>query len=197
MKGSTRMSIKEKMKSRPSRTVKSEQETAGLKWHKFLVNFALFAAAAWNVLVGIMQLTGLRYIINSHTGKGYGIILQEHIYFHYPAVKFADTLFWVTLFLMAVYQLIIRQMLKKGRKHAPLHLNIMIGIMCTVSALYDFLFEAFVRNERYVLACINYSSSSITIATAAFIGAGLCILNWYYYRERRGILFGKSGKNEE
>ncbi len=183
------MSIKEKIQSRPPHPVIDEAQEInkpGMKWHKFLVNFALFAASAWNIFMGVLQLTGWRYILNSHI-MGNGIMLTDFMYLSYPLLKFADTLFYITMFLMAAYQIVIRQMLKKGKKHAPLHLNIMIVIMCTVSALYDFLFEAAVHNESFVRASINYSSSSVTIATAMIIGTALCIANWYYYKKRRNI----------
>ncbi len=183
------MSIKEKMRARPEHPVieETEQEKPlGMKWHKFLVNFALFAAAVWNVFMGVLHLTGLKYLLNSYM-MGNTIMLTDFMYLHYPILKVADMMFYITMFLMAAYQTVIRQMLKKGKKHAPLHLNIMIGIMCAVSALYDFLFEAGVRNESFVRASINYSSSSITVGSAIIIGVGLCIVNWYYYKKRRNI----------
>lgn len=155
------------------------------KWHKFLVNFALFAAAVWNIFMGVLHLTGWWYSINSLTGNT--IMIQDEMYFYYPPVKIADIMFIITVFAMSAYQIMIRFMLVKGRKHAPLHLNIMIGIMCFISAIYDFLFEAFVRNENFVRASINYSSSTTTLLTAVVIGTVLCITNWYYYKKRRGM----------
>ncbi len=173
------------MQQRPAHPVITEEETTkapGMKWHKFLINFALFAAAVWNIFIGVLQLTGLRYTLNSFAGNT--IMIRDEMYFYYPPLRFADAILYITLFAMAAYQIIIRFMLAKGKKHAAMHLNIMIGIMCTVSALYDFLFEAFVRNENHVRASLNYSTSSITLGTAVVIGTALCLINWYYYKKR-------------
>ncbi len=182
------MSIKEKMRQRPAHPAIIEEEVQKeprMKWHKFLIYFALFAAAMWNVFIGVLHLTGMWYWLNSFSGNA--VMVPERMYFDYPPLRVADAILYITLFLMAVYQIVIRFMLARGKKHAPLHLNVMIGIMCTVSALYDFLFEAFVRNEVYVRASLNYGSSSITLGTAFVIGTGLCIANWYYYKKRRGL----------
>ena len=182
------MKISEKMKEREPHPVISEdgEKAPTFRWHKFLVNFALYAAAVWNVISGVLHLTGLWYSLNSLTGNT--IMIQSEMYFYYPPVRIADIMFYVTMFATAAYQIVIRFMLVRGRKHAPLHLNIMIGIMCFISAIYDFLFEAFVRNPAFVRASINYSSSSTTLLTAFCIGAVLCVANWYYYKKRRGII---------
>ncbi|MBR3994455.1 MAG: hypothetical protein IKI97_04145 [Clostridia bacterium] len=162
----------------------------GMKWHRFLINFALYTAAVCNLIIGILQITGMRYILNSHL-YGNAVMIPEQMYFYYPALKITDILYSVTIILMAVYQIIIRFLLARGKKHAVLNLNIMIGIMCAVSALYDFLFQTIVRNELFVNATINYSTASVTLTTAIIIGAGLCVTNWYYYKKRKSILLNK------
>lgn len=181
-----KMNENKKTVIRPLESTDEQPATPGFRWHKFLVNFALYAAAVWNVISGVLHLTGLWYSINSLTGNT--IMIQSEMYFYYPPVRIADIMFYVTMFATAAYQIVIRFMLVRGRKHAPLHLNIMIGIMCFISAIYDFLFEAFVRNPAFVRASINYSSSSTTLLTAFCIGTVLCVANWYYYKKRRGII---------
>lgn len=178
------MNTNEKTKSIGNNTadILESHKTLGMKWHKFLVGFALWAAAFFNLLNGILQLTGIKYILNSYTSNA--ILIRDELYFYYPPVFITDILFSVMLIGAAIYQVITAVMLRKGRKSAPLHLNITTVIVCTAYALYDFLFAAFVRNELYVKATIKYSSASVTFVTALFIGAGLCIANWYYYKKR-------------
>lgn len=186
------MSIKEKMQARPAHPVIEEDNDnrpKGMKWHNFLVKFGLIAASVCNVLMGILQITGLRYTLNSYAGNT--IMIMDEMYFYYPPVRIVDTVYWFTLFAVAVYQIIIRNMLKKGRKHSVRHLNIMIGIMCGISAFYDSMFSAFVRNEAFVRATISYNSASITLGTAVIAGIGLCVWNWYYYKERPQIFLKK------
>lgn len=163
------------------------KKTPGMKWHKFLVGFALWAAAFFNLVNGIFQLTGIKYILNSYLSNV--IMIRDELYFYYPPVFITDILFSVMLITAAIYQVITAVMLRKCKKSAPLHLNITTVIVCTAYALYDFLFAAFVRNEMYVRATINYSSASVTFIAALFIGTGLCIANWYYYKKRN---YGKN-----
>ena len=159
------------------------QKQPGFKWHKCLIYFLLFAAALWNIFMGILHISGQWYYFTSL--KANVVMLSDFMYVYYPPLKILDIFFGLSLILMAVYQIIIRFMLAKRKKHAPLHLNIMIGTMCVLSALYDLLFAAFVSNQDFVEACINYSSSaSLTLWTAVIIGTGLCIANRYYYKKR-------------
>ena len=162
----------------------------GMKWHNFLVKYALYAAAVINLVIGILQLTGLRYTLNSYFGNA--IMIKEEMHFYYPPLKFVDAIFYITLFCMAVYQVLIRNMLKRGYRHSVRHLNTMICIMCTVYALYDFLFQAFVRTEVYVRAMLNYSSPSVTALTGAALAVGLSLWNCWYYKNRRHIFKKKA-----
>ena len=82
----------------------------GMKWHRFLINFVLYMAAVCNLIVGMLQLTGLRYILNSHL-YGNAVMIPEQMYFYYPALKITDIIYSVTIILMAVYQIIIRFLL--------------------------------------------------------------------------------------
>ena len=171
----------------PAVTLPDEgEEKLGMKWHKLLIYFALFAAAFMNMLNGILNLTGFKYIVNSYLGNA--VMLAEQMYVFYPATKITDIAYGIILVAMAVYQIIIRRMLVKGVKKAYVHLNITIGVMCGFTAMYDALFAAFVRNERYVRATINYSSPMTTVWTALVIGSVLIIFNTVYYKKRAGIL---------
>lgn len=176
--------------SKENKVSQTNLKFPGMKWHRFLVNFALYAAAVCNLIIGVLQITGIRYILNSYI-YGSAVMIPEQMYFYYPALKITDVIYSVTLLIMATYQVIIRFLLVKGKKCAVLNLNIMIAVMCMVSALYDFLFQTIVRNDLFVRATINYSNASVTLTTAIIIGTGLCVANWYYYKKRKSILANK------
>ena len=176
--------LKKEIKESGVMTEKAEKQ--GMKWHIFLVRFALIAAAVWNVFIGVLHVTGLKHWVNTYFGNA--IMIPEEMYLNYPLLLDIDRFFAGCLFVMAVYQVAIAVLLIKKKKCAPLHLNIMIAFMCAVSALYDFLFEVAVRNENFVRASLNYSASYITVGTATGVCVGLCLANWYYYKNRRDIV---------
>ena len=180
------MKISEKMKDRAGHPVieETEQEKPlGMKWHVFLVRFALWAAAVWNVFIGVLHITGLKHWLNTYSSNA--IMIPEEMYINYPLLLYMDRYFAISLFVMAAYQILILVLLAKRRKWAPFHLNVMIVIMCFVSAFYDFMFENVVKFRKFVQASMNYSSSSTTVITAAVIAVALCVINWYYYNKRR------------
>ena len=179
----------------------------GMKWHNFLVFFALWVAALWNVFMGIINITAVKYLLNSYTGNV--IMIPEEMYRDYPLLPYLDRYFAISLFWLAVYQIAILVLLALKKRCASVHLNIMIVLMCFLSACYDLFFAAIIRANRYMVslgekfirASLNYSTPEMTMYTAFFIAVVLCIINWYYYKKRKALMcnkiFSKQKKENE
>ena len=169
---------------------KTEQEKKhGCIWHYVLCIIMPFAAL-WNIFTGILSVTGFKHELNSYIGNT--IMFPEMVYGEFPPLKVLDLVFGITVFCMAVFQIIIFVLLLKRFRSAVLFLNIMICMMCASCALYDMFFTAFVKaankpiyGEMVLKSSLYYESAVTTGITAVVIAVVLCICNRVYYKKRR------------
>ena len=97
-------------------------------WYKFIINFALFAGAVWNVIIGILYVSGLIYEISDGSA--------DLVYLVFPNMQAVDIIYGIACFALAAYAIVVRFMLAKFKKYSPLMLYLLYIIVLAVEILY-------------------------------------------------------------
>ena len=143
----------------------------GMKWHKFLVYFALWAGALLNLIMGIVCLTGAQY------GE-----MKELVYAYIPGMKAPDLVYGILLVLLAVLGVLTAVKLLKFKVGAPKWLTILYIAALAVSIIY-IAWSMIVLSDYGVGLGDMGSSLSSTIGSIA--GSILMIIvNKIYYGKR-------------
>ena len=151
----------------------SSQEPS-MKWHQFLIYFALWASAVMAVLNGARLLTG------SHYGSEE---VTKQVYTYYEGLKSADTFFGVLLMGLAAYLIYTRFQLAGFKKGAPQKLLIAYGLNLAL-------------NVGYILTVSNVTKLSMSelmdssTSSGIVISIAMLIANYLYY-QKRAHLFGE------
>ena len=109
-----------------------EQPQLGMKWFKFMINFALWAGAILNIVMGIQYLTGVVYGETS-----------EWMYYEFPRLKNLDTFYGLALCALAVYQIATRFALAKFKRKGPSMLNGIYIINILLVIIYNIVLSSF------------------------------------------------------
>ena len=140
----------------------------GMKWHKFLVYFALWASALINLIMGIVTLTGAQY--GSY---------RDLVYAMLPGMKAPDLIYGLLLIVTAVFALITVLSLLKFKANGPKLLFLLYALVAVVTVIY------------VVWSCIVLSkydadlSDVITRTVASLItSVVMIIVNKIYYGKR-------------
>lgn len=165
-----------------SKLKKTSGKGRGMKWHKLLSRFLLWAAAFMNVIGGTLHFCGLKHMLNSYLSNA--VMIPSEMYIDYPALFYLDKCFAVILYIMAVYQIFIAILLIKRKRCAVINLNIMTVVMCFAWAIYDLCFTVFVPNEKFIAASLKYSNAFETFLTAVAAAVIIPTVNWFYYKKR-------------
>lgn len=145
-----------------------------MKWFKFLIYFALFFSAFYNVVFGLNYVTGGIYFVTTD-----GRVTAEMVYRTFGFVlKALDIVYGLLLFGLAVFTIIVRSSLAKFRANGPKNLYILYISGTALSLIYSILSGAIVGSS-----IINASTISSLICTAIFLGAN------YKYFSKRDRLF--------
>ena len=91
----------------------------GMKWHKFLIYFSLWASFISNTLTGIFALF---------------VFLSGNFSSDFPYIMWA-LFYTITQILTGIYALFVRFRLAHFRKNAPKHLIIFLSIFCIMQSL--------------------------------------------------------------
>ena len=97
----------------------------GMKWHKFLIYFSLWAGAALNGISALAMITETQYGSN-----------RVMVYMVYPSMRTVDVLFGLLLIAVSVYTIYTRFQLARFKIGAPRKLNWVYALSLTFSLLY-------------------------------------------------------------
>lgn len=144
-----------------------------MKWHKFLVNFALWAAAVLSAVSGAQLLTG------SHYGDS---AMTEQVYRTFGSLKSADTVFGILQIALAVLLIYTRFQLAGFKKGAPNKLTLAYALNLVVFLGYAVVVSNIVGAPFSEI--LDPSSTSSVAASVAML-----VINRIYYG-KRAHLFG-------
>ena len=140
----------------------------GMKWHKFLVYFSLWAGALANLWNGIQAMTGLQY-------KG----SAETVYRMFPGMKGADTVFGGMCIVISVLLVITAVSLLKFKANGPKLLTLAYAVSVTACLIY--VIWVAVILSRYGADVRSALSSTFMSLVISVI---MIFVNRSYYRKR-------------
>ena len=141
-----------------------------MKWHKFLVYFALWASALYEAYQGYLLFTGASY------GKN-----ADAVYLRFSGLKNIDTIFGIIMFLEAAYIVYTTLQLMKFKQGAPGKLMLMYLLNVGIVVVYLLIVSNSTGISFSELAGTNLYSS----IAGAIVGALIC-KNYY---DKRSDLF--------
>ena len=142
-----------------------------MKWHKFLVCFALWASAALFIISGVMTLTGTQY-------EGYA----ELIYAFIPGLQVTDLAYGIVQLGIAVFGFSAAYKLLKLKRGAPKLLTTLFIVETVASVLYLAAFLLILSNYGADLSdLIVYLISTVTSIAVSVV---MIIANHVYYKKR-------------
>ena len=142
-----------------------------MKWHKFLVYFALWASAVLNLVNAIMCFTG------AHYGE-----LAQDIYAFFPSLKTADTIYGLLLLVIVALAVITALRLMKLKVGAPKLLTCLYILVIVSTILYLLLAASAMKGYASFGELLNTST-----ITSLLVSAIMLIVNIVYYRKRTSL----------
>ncbi len=143
-----------------------------MKWHKFLINFSLWAGAVMNVGSAIMTLTGAHYGVSSDE--------VAMIYRFYDGLKIVDVLMGLACLAVAALLIVTRFSLAGFKANGPKLLMISYAAGAAVSLLYLLIAAAVTKLPFTDLVDSSSISSIITSVAMIFV-------NKAYYDKRASL----------
>ena len=140
-----------------------------MKWHKFLIYFALWAGAILNVLSALTYLTGTVY-----SAQG---VEAEQVYRVFGGLKGLDVLYGVLLIGLGVIQIFTRFQLAGFKRNGPSLLLVTYAAGLIVSLLYGVIGAGILGTS--ITETINPVSIGVTI--------GMIAANKGYYDKRKEL----------
>ena len=140
-------------------------ENHKLKWHKFLIYFALWAGAIMNTGNALLCINGTQYAEQS-----------EQIYALFSGLKTVDLVWGIVLLAIAAYMIYVRFQLAGFRINAPRKLSILYGISLGASALYLLAVSAVTHQ--------SLGSFMGDIVAPIFLSILMLFVNQNYYSKR-------------
>ena len=136
-----------------------------MKWHNFLIYFALWAGGILNGISGFRAISGTQY--GADAGR---------VYSYYPGLKTIDVIFGAFVIFIAIFTIVTRFKLAGFRKDGPTCL-FLVYILNAVGSVF------------YILAVVSTTSLSLDTFGAQLVGqiVGSIILvcaNKVYYNNR-------------
>ena len=139
-----------------------------LKWHKFLIYFALWAGAILNAVQAIRSMTGGNYLEVGMTG--------EEVYQRFSGLRTVDMVAGLLLLAIAAYGIYVRFQLAGFKIGAPAKLTVLYIALAAYNLIYS------------VLACnaMNVELSAVSSnLVGSMIGSVLMVvINRVYYNKR-------------
>ena len=138
----------------------------GMKWHNFLIYFALWTG-------GIGSFVSAAYIF---CGMHYGNV-KDRVYAAFPSLQFVDVAYAAALAVLGVYCIYVRYQLAGRKKDAPKKLLTMFVLYAIVPLAYVALLSA--------LTGVSLDAGEII---KDLIGSGVAfIINRTYYNNRKEL----------
>ena len=143
-----------------------------MKWHKFLVYFALWASAIGYVVIGFQVLTGSQYGSNGEADLVYSVFRD---------MKGVDTLYGILLLISGILAVLAAYSLLKLKANGPKLLTILYVFSGIAAVLYIILTVAAVKKVSSSVDTAELTRSGISSAIGAFVGV---IIAKVYYGKR-------------
>ena len=142
-----------------------------MNWHKFLVYFGLWAGAVYNLLAGILVLTGKHYGSDS-----------KLIYYFIPSLKTPDVIFGIAVLAMAVMGVITAINLLSYKALGPKLLCIFYLVGGCITLIYIIWASSILS---------DYGASVGSVIASAIVGLVIDVLmfiaNKVYYGKRASM----------
>ena len=167
--------VLQKIEAQPCPLPEEEQKSAfSMKWYKFLIYFALFAAAAAEFLMALLCFTGLCH------GSA---IAAKRVYLIFPAWRVLDILLGILLVLFAAFSIYTRLRLSGCCKDGP----ICLYLSCAADAVFWIV--------QIVGAILIISGAGCAWSGLIFVpllvsivtAAAAIVLNHIYFKKRKDL----------
>ena len=112
----------------------AESTPMPMKWHKFLIYFALWLSGIGNALTGLGLVTGGAY---GSTG-----VSAQQVYTVFPNLKPVDIILGLAAIVLGVMLIVVRFDLAKFKQNAPKKLLILYGVSAVFALVYPLLGSA-------------------------------------------------------
>lgn len=140
----------------------------GMKWHKFLVYFSLWAGAIYNFVNGIKFMTGAQY-----EGK------KDLVYAVIPNLKAPDIFFGFICVVVGIMAAVTAVSLLKYKASGPKLLTTTYIVGVAGSLIYVIMASSVLSKYNVDLSSV-YSSASVNI----IVSVAMIIVNSIYYKKR-------------
>ena len=157
-------------------TNREMQNMYPMKWHKFLVYFALWAAAILHLFNGIMAITGKQY-----EAQG---VRASLIYSFFPSLKTGDVIYGVLLIGLAAVTVITALKLLKFKKGAPLWLKMLYLLGLIASLFYVIIVTSALK--KYNADTSEFVGNAVI---SAIISVAMIAINHVYYGKREAMFY--------
>ena len=140
----------------------------GMKWHKFLVYFALWFAALANLGMGILSLTGGQY------GQA-----KELVYSYFPQLKAPDIVYGILLLAAAVLSVLTALALLKYKAKGPKLLTLLYIFNAAVAVVYVLWVILSMSGSG-----ADFSQTITQVITSLIVSVVMIFVNKAYYGKR-------------
>lgn len=138
-------------------------------WYKFLIYFALFAGAFFNVCYAVLYMTGKIYETQN--------VDPMAVYYLYPNVKPVDIVYGILLIALAVFMVITRFQLSGLKKNGPKMIVALYGINIAMVIVYSI-----------AISCTtDYMAFNASTIGQCVIPIVMAVVNKVYFDRRKDI----------
>lgn len=138
-------------------------------WYKFLIYFALFAGAFFNVCYAVLYMTGSIYETEQ--------IDPLTVYSLYPGVKAVDIVYGILLLVLAAFMIVTRFQLSGLKKNGPKMVVALYGLNIAIAIIYAIL----------ISCTTDYMAFDASTVGQCVIPVVMAIVNKVYFDRRKDI----------
>lgn len=138
-------------------------------WYKFLIYFALFAGAFFNLCYAVLYMTGKIYETEQ--------VDPLAVYSLYPGVKAVDIVYGILLLVLAVFMIVTRFQLSGLKKNGPKMIVGLYGLNIAIAIIYAVL----------ISCTTNYMAFDTSIVGQCVISIAMAVVNKVYFDRRKDI----------
>lgn len=140
-----------------------------MNWYKFLIYFALFAGAFFNVSYAVLYMTGKIYETQN--------VDSMTVYYLYPNVKPVDIVYGILLIALAVFMVMTRFQLSGLKKNGPKMIVALYGINIAMVIVYSI-----------AISCTtDYMAFNASTIGQCVIPIVMAVVNKVYFDRRKDI----------
>ena len=153
-----------------------------MKWYKFLIYFDLIATAVYDIIIGILRITGLIYTTSYQmTSIAYEDTLRE-----LPQVRTLDMIVGICCFVIAAALCFTQVKLLKLKKDGPMWLYITSAFAIAVNVVTVALTGAW-SSVQGVHVKYDFLRFNVSLQIEILISAVILILTIVYFHKRRDV----------